>query len=252
MDWFTVERLDPDTYVISEYGHDEETHCYLLLGGARALLIDTGLGVSDIGAVVRSLTELPVTVCTTHVHWDHIGGHAAFSDHAVFASERDWLSGQFPLPLSAVKAALLRKPCVFPPEFSPDAYRIYDGGAETVLHDGDMVSLGGRQLTVLHTPGHSPGHVCYFEPARGYLFSGDLLYAGTLDAFYPTTDPFAFRESVKRVRALPIRRILPGHHRSDLPSDFAAQVACAFDVLYEEEKLGGHGCFAFDGFRIHI
>ncbi len=46
--WFTVEMLDETTYVISEYKHSEETHCYLLLGKEKALLIDTGLGVANI------------------------------------------------------------------------------------------------------------------------------------------------------------------------------------------------------------
>ncbi len=73
--WFTVERVDADTYAVSEYRHWEEPHCYLLLGRERAALIDTGLGVGDIRAVVERLTDLPVTVLTTHVHWDHIGGH---------------------------------------------------------------------------------------------------------------------------------------------------------------------------------
>lgn len=45
-DWFTVEKINYDTYVISEYRHWEETHCYLLIGAEKALLIDTGLGVS--------------------------------------------------------------------------------------------------------------------------------------------------------------------------------------------------------------
>ena len=43
--WFTTEQLAPDTWVISEYRHWEETHCYLLIGADRALLIDTGLGI---------------------------------------------------------------------------------------------------------------------------------------------------------------------------------------------------------------
>ena len=66
-DWFTVEQIDGDTFAISEYRHWEETHCYLLLGWERALLLDTGLGVADIGAVVRDLTRLPVTAAATHV-----------------------------------------------------------------------------------------------------------------------------------------------------------------------------------------
>ena len=68
--WFTVEQIDQDTFVISEYKHWEETHCYLLSGTKRAILIDTGLGVSNIREVIDGLTKLPVTVITTHVHWD--------------------------------------------------------------------------------------------------------------------------------------------------------------------------------------
>lgn len=61
-EWFTVERIDGDTFAISEYRHWEETHSYLLLGTARALLVDTGLGVADIRQVTDALSPLPVTV----------------------------------------------------------------------------------------------------------------------------------------------------------------------------------------------
>ena len=71
-DWFTVEMIDKDTFAISEYKHWEETHCYLLSGTEKAVLIDTGLGVANIKEIVDSLTTLPVLVVTTHVHWDHI------------------------------------------------------------------------------------------------------------------------------------------------------------------------------------
>lgn len=54
--------------------------------------------------------------------------------------------------------------------------------------DGDRFELGSRTLVVVHTPGHSPGHCCFYEPERNYLYSGDLIYKGCLDAFYPTTD----------------------------------------------------------------
>ena len=46
--WFTVEQIDFQTFAISEYKHWEETHCYLLCGQKKAILIDTGLGVSNI------------------------------------------------------------------------------------------------------------------------------------------------------------------------------------------------------------
>ena len=46
--WFTIDKIDGDTYIISEYRHWEETHCYLLNGSERSLLIDTGLGICNI------------------------------------------------------------------------------------------------------------------------------------------------------------------------------------------------------------
>lgn len=54
--WFSVEKIDETTFAISEYKHWEETHCYLLIGTGCAVLIDTGLGVSNIREVVDSLT----------------------------------------------------------------------------------------------------------------------------------------------------------------------------------------------------
>jgi len=60
--WFTVDRIDEDTYIISEYRHWEETHCYLLNGNMRSLLIDTGLGISNIYEEVLKLTDKPITL----------------------------------------------------------------------------------------------------------------------------------------------------------------------------------------------
>ena len=101
--WFTIEQIDRDTFSISEYKHWEETHCYLLCGEKYAILIDTGLGVSNIRKIVDSLTKLPVMTVTTHVHWDHIGGHKYFDNIAVHEAEKDWLSVRFPIPLQVVK-----------------------------------------------------------------------------------------------------------------------------------------------------
>ena len=251
--WFEVERIDNDTYVISEYKHWEETHCYLLCGENSALLIDTGLGVANVKKVVDSLTSLPVMVITTHVHWDHIGGHKYFNNVAVHEAEKEWLSTQFPIPLQIVKSNLTFKPCNFPADFNLDNYKIYQGVPQSVFNDGDCFDLGNRKLTVIHTPGHSPGHCCFYEPERKYLYSGDLIYCGCLDAFYPTTDPKLFRQSIKKVQQLEINRILSAHHQFNVPIDIVDRIAKAFDSLEDSKqlKLGG-GIFDFGDFQIHI
>lgn len=251
--WFTVERLGGDTWAISEYGHWEEPHCYLLAGREQALLIDTGLGVAPLRPVVESLTRLPVLAAVTHAHWDHIGGLGEFDRTAAHTSEVPWLSGGFPLPLAAVRAGLLREPCRFPAGFDPNRLSIYSGGVTYPLTDGQTIDLGERTITVLHTPGHSPGHLCYWEAARNTLYSGDLLYGGKLDMFYPTTDPADFLRSVQRVSALPIRAIRPGHHSLNIGPELAGQVRAALEQLEQAGQLTlGQGILEFGTFSIHL
>lgn len=101
--WFTIDKTDSNTYIISEYRHWEETHCYLLNGRERSLLIDTGLGISNIFDEVVKLTDKPITAVATHIHWDHIGGHKYFPDFYAHAEELDWLNGKFPLSIETIK-----------------------------------------------------------------------------------------------------------------------------------------------------
>lgn len=251
--WFTVEKLSDTDYVISELHHPEETHCYLVCGTEKAALIDTGMGVGDIGAVVRELTNLPVLVVTTHAHWDHIGGHGCFTEIAVHQKDADWLKGKYPLPDEQVRAELTRDCETFPQGFDPAAYRVYSKGASRILQEGEMITLGGRGLRVIHTPGHTPGHICLWEAERGWLFTGDLVYAGTLDAFYPTTNPLKFYESVRKVQMLSVKKILPGHHRLNIDPTLIADVADGFAWLSEQGKLRqGEGMFEFNDFQIHL
>lgn len=272
-DWFTVEEIDSGTFAISEYKHWEQTHCYLLCGNSCAALIDTGLGVSDIRRVVDGLTALPVMVVTTHAHWDHIGGHGRFEASpcnarvvnlpapaatacgciAVHEAEADWLSVRFPIPLEAVKRNLLRGDCDFPADFDIDSYHLYHGTPQRILRDGDVLDLGGRELHVIHTPGHSPGHCCFYEPERGYMYCGDLIYMGRLDAFYPTTDPVLFYSSVSRVRGYDVKKLLPGHYRLDIPTTLTAEIEAVFAVLSVAGQLRhGAGTFDFGDFSIRI
>jgi len=250
--WFTVDRIDKDTYILSEYRHWEQTHCYLLIGKERALLIDTGLGIGDIGAEVSKLTDKPVTAVATHIHWDHIGGHNCFPDFYAHKAELPWLQGQFPLPLGAVRH-MVTDHCDLPEGFDVDSYEIFQGSPAKLLEDGDTLDLGGRCVQVLHTPGHAPGHLCFWEAERKYLYSGDLVYRGTLFANYPSTDPVQYLESLEKVAALPAERILPGHHDLDIQPDMVIRMRDAFRDLKREGKLHhGSGTFQYEDWSVSL
>ncbi|MEG1861408.1 MAG: MBL fold metallo-hydrolase, partial [Bacteroidaceae bacterium] len=66
-DWFTIDTIDKNTFIISEYRHWEETHCYLLNGDKQSLLIDTGLGIGNIYNEIIKRTEKPVIAIATHI-----------------------------------------------------------------------------------------------------------------------------------------------------------------------------------------
>lgn len=251
--WFTVEKIDEDTYAISEYKHWEETHCYLLNGTERSLLIDTGLGVSNIKKIVEALTNKPVIVIATHVHYDHIGGHFYFNNFYTHKNEVEWINGKFPLSLEYVKKLLIEKPCKFPKDFNIDKYKIFKGKPTKIVKDKDIIDLGNRKIKIIHTPGHSPGHMCFYEENSGYLFTGDLVYMGELIMFFPSTDPVEFMNSIKKISKLPIRRILPGHHNLNIDVSIIKQIDEAFMELEEKNILRqGSGIFKYKNFSIHL
>lgn len=255
-DWFTVERIDGETFAISEYGHWEQAHSYLFIGGEKAALIDTGLGIGNIRKVTDRLTDKPVTVLTTHVHWDHIGGHGLFQDIQVHASDREWLENGLPLPLKAVRAQLMKSPltCRPPDSFNPDTYTVFKGAPTGLLRDGERIELGGRTLRILHTPGHSPGHVCVYDASRAFLATGDLLYYGTLYASYPSTDPKAFAASIFRLAELgDVKKLLPGHNGLELPPDMLSKAKEAFGDLGNKDMLHhGSGHHRFEYFSVQF
>ncbi len=234
--WFTVDKLDGQTYVISEYRHWEETHCYLLNGSERSLLIDTGLGISNIYDEVRRITDKSVAAAATHVHWDHIGGHKYFSEIYAHGEELGWLNGHFPLTIETVREMVLDR-CDIPEDFDVSSYELFRGTPSRVLEDHDVIDLGGRSVEVLHTPGHSPGHMCFWEKDRGYLYTGDLVYKDVLFAYYPSTDPEAYLESLEKIAVLPVKRVLPAHHSLDIQTELIRRMRDALRELKAEGRL---------------
>ena len=251
-DWFTIEEVDKKTFAISEYKHWEQVHSYLLLGKEKALLIDTGLGVSNIKNEADKITNLPIQVVTTHVHWDHIGGHKNFRNIAVHELEKEWLE-KFPLPLEVVKNNLMNEMFDAPKEFNINEYNIYSGKPTTILKDNDVIDIGNRVVKVIHTPGHSPGHICLYDVSNKYLFTGDIVYEGKLDMFYTTTDPIAFKGSIDKIRRVDVDRILPAHYNLNVDINIIEKIWNAFEEIEKNGNLKhSNSIYKYDKFSIHI
>ena len=87
-----------------------------------------------------------------------------------------------------------------------------------------MVHIGSLTLEALHTPGHAPGHVCFYESAQGLLFSGDLLFRNSIGRTdFPGCDAAAMQRSLRRVCGLPLEvHVFPGHMEPTTLADEAA------------------------------
>ena len=140
-DWFTIEQIAPDTWRLSEYRHWEETHCYLLLGRDRGLVIDTGLGIGDIREPLEALTDMPLTAVATHVHWDHVGGHRHFPAFYAHTLELPWLQGAYPQPVEAVRAMVADR-CRLPEGFDVNAYQLFQGRPRPCWPTGMRLTWG--------------------------------------------------------------------------------------------------------------
>ena len=70
--------------------------------------------------------------------------------------------------------------CELPEGYDVGSYEMFQGRPSVVLHGGEEIDIGGRIIKVFHTPGHSPGHMCFWEPERGYLFFRGLKECGKL------------------------------------------------------------------------
>lgn len=256
--WFTVTAIDNSTFAISEYGHWEQVHSFLLLGADKAALIDTGLGIGNIRSITDQLTTLPIDVLTTHVHTDHIGSHGEFERIYVHEADQNWLiHGIQGLSLEQIRRDISRDITRPTPEtFDPSTYTPYQGQPAGLLRDGDRMDLGGgRIITVYHTPGHSPGHLCFWDERRGFLFSGDLLY-DTLPvyAFYPSTNPADLTRSLLRIADIEgVRKVYGSHHTLGLDPEILLEAKRAARYL-QEQGLDhfGTGIHQFKGFSVQF
>lgn len=153
--WFEVYKIRPGIFAIYEPHQLEEVISYLILGDDKAVLFDTGMGISNIQAVVAGLTKLPVSVVNSHTHNDHVGDNWRFSD--IYGMDTDFTRTNAHGSKDDAQAELAPDEIcgALPAGFDAKAYATKLFHITHWLHDGDKIDLGGRALKVIGTPGHT-------------------------------------------------------------------------------------------------
>lgn len=184
-------------------------NCYLLVSGTSAALVDPTAETSD---VKRALNEYGATLTAmllTHAHYDHLSAlyDADYvSDIPLYVHEAD---------KPALASAKMLVAPVFGRHTPPPAHQTIS------VSDGDTIPLGSDTIRVWHTPGHTPGAVCYSVGDR--MLTGDTLFLDSIGATrFPGGDEAAIYASLAKIKHLAPAHIYPGHGPD---ADFA--VVCA-------------------------
>jgi glyoxylase-like metal-dependent hydrolase (beta-lactamase superfamily II) len=251
-DWFATRQLDDDVFLIGEPPH---VNSFLVVGDERAALIDSGMGIDRIRPVAESLTDRPVEVVNTHYHWDHSGGNGEFERTAIHELGAEELAEGVPPEGLAFYVPMFdlvkeRTPALqvvdegffsflsgettprpLPDGFDPTTWSLPPRPASRLLRDGDVVDLGGRTLTVLHTPGHTPDSSCLLDERAGILFGGDTVNTGPMYAHQRDSNVDDFAASTARLAQLAtsVRSVYVAHYtRYRTDGRYLVELANAF------------------------
>ena len=181
-------------YAVGGYG----ANCVIVSdGNGQCVVIDPGDDAERLWAILTELGDTVTAILLTHAHFDHM----------LAVRELQEKTGA-PLYVHAAEAGALTNAArsLIPPHRFP-----YPLTADRFLEDGDTVQVGETALTVLHTPGHTPGSCCYY--GDGVLIAGDTLFAGSIGRtdFYGGSMT-EMRNSLRRLNTLPTNtRVIAGH-----------------------------------------
>lgn len=250
--WFEVYKIRPGVFAIYEPHQAEEVISYLVLGEKRAVLFDTGMGISNIKKLVGGLTQLPVTVVNSHTHNDHVGDNWRFSNilgmDTVFTRENTkgaFIDAQAEIAPGSICGEL-------PAGFDARTYTTRRFRITEWLHNGEKLDLGGRVLEVIATPGHTPDSISLWDARNGLLFTGDMYYPGPIFLYRPETNLDDYEASISKMAALNAKLLLPAHNVPVAdPADLQRALAAMKQVRrgnVQPVKAGKAWEYKFQGF----
>ncbi len=230
MSFETPEMLQENVYRIR--GRGKGSHSYLVIGSRGNALIDSGLD-SNFSYLKESLASLGIKVrdidivINTHEHFDHIGANRYFQENAIIAAHS----------FAANKMA-----------FNDRFVTLYKSGdinelnmhVHLWLESKSRIDLGSFVLDVIHTPGHTSGSICIYDPEKKIIFTGDTLFAGGVLPYIAESGSVGdYINSLNSLSTRKIKYVYPGHGdvSGDSEGDLLKGVENAFELLKKDEEV---------------
>lgn len=180
-------QLDEHTWIGNGHRVYNES-LYLVEGNDRAILIDAGTYIPGLDKIVAKITAKPVTMILTHAHGDHVGGVGPFAEVYMNAGDMTIVPHNMPNYTGQIK----------------------------YLNDGEVIDLGGREIEVIFTPGHTAGSTTFFDKAKHYGFSGDAFGSTNLLVFINlSTEMYTAERIEDYMKKNDIHFLFPGHYSGD-------------------------------------
>jgi len=178
-------QIDEHTWEGNGYQVYNES-VYVVEGEDKALVIDAGAYMPHLDEAVAALTDKPVMLALTHGHGDHVGGIGCFPEVWIHPADEPMIT------------------------YGDEGYK----GVIHHLEDGDVIDLGGRQVEVLHTPGHTSGSITFFDKEHHYGFSGDAFGSTNLLLFVPSFSGLieTCTRTAEYMQKNGIEKLFPGHY----------------------------------------
>lgn len=169
---FVVHKLSEHLYAIGEPTYYQANYSYLIVGNDKALMLDAGANQKeDITKIVKTITQKPVSVLPSHLHFDHIGGLHNFDSiyllDTEFTRTFKQADGLYHVPES-----------VYLGNF--DKFVLEPFKVSRLVKPNETIDLGGIKLKLLSMPGHTKDEVALYDEKNNVLLSGDHLYPSSL------------------------------------------------------------------------
>ena len=201
--FFKAEKIARDSYMITNaFTVQTPAICYLAEGENYALLIDTIMGLGDLNAFCRTLTDKPIKVVNTHGHGDHVCGNFHFD--SCYIHPRDmalmWENLAYTKEMFFETAKQMSLPeyrdMLTPDEnfAAPMPIKVYP------LSDGDIFDLGGHRLEVVEAGGHTKGSVVLIDHDTRICYAGDACNGNTLLEFDHSLPVIEYMRNLLRLK----------------------------------------------------